>query len=216
MGFNSSERLASIEIGVSAASVLAGTGLSHITRLVHAGGSNLSTFVTTAVSMIGQMVDLGPGLGQISAMSLNNKGFSGISTVLSGFKFSYVYSVAIANLSAINGELKIAVSNGAAGGGFSVALTAALGITRGTEAKDNIGNIQTAGVTTLKGAMALLGFCSVEKSAGRASLSLNLLIFRAVWKGNVCTLYCGACVWHKWAFVVVLCGLHAMQWVRVD
>ncbi|MCX2752191.1 flagellin hook IN motif-containing protein, partial [Campylobacter sp. MIT 21-1682] len=33
MGFNSSERLGSIEVGVSALSALAGTGLSHITRL---------------------------------------------------------------------------------------------------------------------------------------------------------------------------------------
>lgn len=154
MGFNSSERLGSIEIGVSSITVLAGTGLSHITRLVHAGGG-LSTFKTTAVSMIGQMVDLGPGLGQISNMSLNTKGFAGISVALSHFRFSNVYSVARSALSAINGELKIR-NSAIAGGGFSVALTAALGITRGTEAKDNIGNIQTAGVTTLKGAMAVM------------------------------------------------------------
>ena len=87
-------------------------------------------------------------------MSLNTKGFAGISVALSHFRFSNVYSVARSALSTINGELKIANTAVTISGGFSVALTAALGITRGTEAKDNIGNIQTAGVTTLKGAMA--------------------------------------------------------------
>ncbi|MCX2683733.1 MULTISPECIES: hypothetical protein [unclassified Campylobacter] len=105
--------------------------------------------------MIGQMIDIGPGLGRISTLSLNTKGFTGISASLSALKFSFVYSTTLNTLSTVRGDLKIRISNIAAGG-LSVALTAVLGIQRGTEAKDNIGSVQTAGVTTLKGAMAVM------------------------------------------------------------
>ncbi|MCX2752195.1 hypothetical protein OQH60_08580, partial [Campylobacter sp. MIT 21-1685] len=57
-------------------------------------------------------------------------------------KFSNVYSTTLSTLSSVNGTLKIKISNGAAGG-LSTALTAVLGIQRGTEAKDNIGSVQT-------------------------------------------------------------------------
>ncbi|MCX2683736.1 flagellin, partial [Campylobacter sp. MIT 21-1685] len=154
IGFNSVDRLASIEVGVSALSALAGTGLSHITTLVHSAGSGLSTFVTSRVSMIGQMIDIGPGLGQLSTLSLSTKGFSALLTVLSAVRFSNVYSVSLSAVSTVNGDLKIR-NSAAATGGFSVAISA-LSLQRGVVAKEQMGVKQTAGVTTLKGAMAVM------------------------------------------------------------
>ncbi|MCW1361181.1 flagellin, partial [Campylobacter jejuni] len=49
MGFNSSNRVGSIRIGVSSLSVLAGTGLSTDTSLLYSAGSGFSAFVTTGL-----------------------------------------------------------------------------------------------------------------------------------------------------------------------
>ncbi|MCX2683735.1 MULTISPECIES: hypothetical protein [unclassified Campylobacter] len=72
--------------------------------------------------MIGQMIDIGPGLGRISTLSLSTKGFSSIGNSLSALKFSFVYSTTLSTLSSVNGALKI--RNSAVAGGLSVALTA--------------------------------------------------------------------------------------------
>ena len=148
MGFNSVDRLGSIQIGVSALSVLEGSGMSTITTLVNGAGSGFSQWVTSKISNVGQMVDIGPGLGQLSTMSFSAVGLSGLSKLT----FSSVYTVGINALSTVNGDLLV---GSAQAGGLSVALSA-LGVVRETKKNDNIGKEQTAGVTTLKGAMAVM------------------------------------------------------------
>lgn len=154
MGFNASERLASIQIGVSAASVLAGTGLSTNTALIHSAGSGLSVFIVDAagVSMVGQMIDIGPGFGSISNLNLSTKGFSALIAVTSALKFSNVYDIGVSQLSTVNGELFV----GSGANGFSALSSAGIGIMSGQTRIDQIGEQQTAGVTTLKGAMAVM------------------------------------------------------------
>ncbi|EGK7482703.1 flagellin [Campylobacter upsaliensis] len=148
MGFNSVERLGSIQIGVSALSVLEGSGMSTITTLVNSGGSGFSMWVTSKISNVGQMIDIGPGLGKLTTMSFTALGISGLSSLA----FSAVYTVAINALSTVRGDLLVGSQQA---GGLSVALSA-LGVTRETKRNDNIGQVQTAGVTTLKGAMAVM------------------------------------------------------------
>ncbi|EAJ7401515.1 flagellin [Campylobacter upsaliensis] len=148
MGFNSVERLGSVQIGVSSITVLAGTGKSTITTLVNSAGSGFSQWVTSKLSNVGQMVDIGPGLGKLTTMSFTALGISG----LSALAFSAVYTVAINALSTVRGDLLVGSQQA---GGLSVALSA-LGVTRETKRNDNIGQVQTAGVTTLKGAMAVM------------------------------------------------------------
>ncbi|EAJ2424041.1 flagellin [Campylobacter upsaliensis] len=148
MGFNSVERLGSIQIGVSALSVLEGSGMSTITTLVNGGGSGFSQWVTSKISNVGQMIDIGPGLGKLTTMSFTALGISGLSSLA----FSAVYTVAINALSTVRGDLLVGSQQA---GGLSVALSA-LGVTRETKRNDNIGQVQTAGVTTLKGAMAVM------------------------------------------------------------
>ncbi|ELR5024448.1 flagellin, partial [Campylobacter upsaliensis] len=143
MGFNSVERLGSIQIGVSALSVLKGSGMSTITTLVNSAGSGFSQWVTSKISNVGQMIDIGPGLGKLTTMSFTALGISG----LSALAFSAVYTVAINALSTVRGDLLVGSQQA---GGLSVALSA-LGVTRETKRNDNIGQVQTAGVTTLKG-----------------------------------------------------------------
>ncbi|EDP6856460.1 flagellin [Campylobacter upsaliensis] len=148
MGFNSVERLGSVQIGVSSITVLAGTGMSTITTLVNSAGSGFSQWVTSKLSNVGQMVDIGPGLGKLTTMSFTALGISGLSSLA----FSAVYTVAINALSTVRGDLLVGSQQA---GGLSVALSA-LGVTRETKRNDNIGQVQTAGVTTLKGAMAVM------------------------------------------------------------
>ncbi|EPU7282131.1 flagellin [Campylobacter upsaliensis] len=148
MGFNSVERLGSIQIGVSALSVLKGSGMSTITTLVNGAGSGFSQWVTSKISNVGQMIDIGPGLGKLTTMSFTALGISGLSSLA----FSAVYTVAINALSTVRGDLLVGSQQA---GGLSVALSA-LGVTRETKRNDNIGQVQTAGVTTLKGAMAVM------------------------------------------------------------
>ncbi|EAH4720017.1 flagellin [Campylobacter upsaliensis] len=148
MGFNSVERLGSVQIGVSSITVLAGTGKSTITTLVNGAGSGFSQWVTSKISNVGQMIDIGPGLGKLTTMSFTALGISGLSSLA----FSAVYTVAINALSTVRGDLLVGSQQA---GGLSVALSA-LGVTRETKRNDNIGQVQTAGVTTLKGAMAVM------------------------------------------------------------
>ncbi|ECV9713353.1 flagellin [Campylobacter upsaliensis] len=148
MGFNSVERLGSVQIGVSSITVLAGTGKSTITTLVNGANSGFSMWVTSKISNVGQMIDIGPGLGKLTTMSFTALGISGLSTLA----FSAVYTVAINALSTVRGDLLVGSQQA---GGLSVALSA-LGVTRETKRNDNIGQVQTAGVTTLKGAMAVM------------------------------------------------------------
>ncbi|EAJ7398075.1 flagellin [Campylobacter upsaliensis] len=149
MGFNSVERLGSVQIGVSSITVLAGTGKSTITTLVNSAGSGFSQWVTSKLSNVGQMVDIGPGLGQLSTIQFSAvAGVSGLSTL----QFSAVYTVAFNALSTVRGDLQV---GSAQAGGLS-AILSQIGIVRETNRADNIGQVQTAGVTTLKGAMAVM------------------------------------------------------------
>ncbi|EQB9114662.1 flagellin [Campylobacter upsaliensis] len=148
MGFNSVERLGSVQIGVSSITVLANTGMSTITTLVNSGGSGFSQWVTSKISNVGQMVDIGPGLGQLSTIQLSAVGMSG----LAALQFSAVYTVAINALSTVKGDLLVGSSQA---GGLSLALSQ-MGVVRETNRVDNMGKEQTAGVTTLKGAMAVM------------------------------------------------------------
>ncbi|MBS4307663.1 flagellin, partial [Campylobacter vulpis] len=148
MGFNSVERLGSIQVGVSSLTVLAGTGMSTITTLVNSGGSGFSIWVTSKISNVGLMVDIGPGLGQLSTISFSAMGVSG----LSALAFSTVYTVAVNAISSVRGDLLI---GSAQANGLSVVLSN-LGVVRETTKAENIGQVQTAGVTTLKGAMAVM------------------------------------------------------------
>ena len=151
MGFNSFERLATLTRGVSSLTVLNGTGLSTYTQLVYSNGSGLSAFRTTAASMIGQNIDIGPGLGILSTMGLSTKGFSPLANMISSIKFSNVYNLALSNVSTIAGELVVMT---AAANGLST--ISVLGIQRTEERKMQIGLEQTAGVTTLQGAMGVM------------------------------------------------------------
>ncbi|HEC1284800.1 TPA: flagellin, partial [Campylobacter upsaliensis] len=149
MGFNSVERLGSVQIGVSSITVLAGTGKSTITTLVNGAGSGFSQWVTSKLSNVGQMVDIGPGLGQLSTIQFSAvAGVSGLSTL----QFSAVYTVAINALSTVKGDLLVGSSQA---GGLSLALSQ-MGVVREETRNNNIGQVQTAGVTTLKGAMAVM------------------------------------------------------------
>ncbi|ENV1418654.1 flagellin [Campylobacter upsaliensis] len=149
MGFNSVERLGSVQIGVSSITVLAGTGKSTITTLVNGANSGFSMWVTSKLSNVGQMVDIGPGLGQLSTIQ-----FSAVAGVsgLSALRFSAVYTVAINALSTVKGDLLVGSSQA---GGLSLALSQ-IGVVREETRNNNIGQVQTAGVTTLKGAMAVM------------------------------------------------------------
>ena len=151
MGFNSFEKIATITIGVSSLTVLNGTGLSVYTELQYTAGSGLSQFVTNQVSMVGHNIDIGPGLGQISNMSLSTKGFADLADIISSVKFSNVYTVALSQVSTVNGELVVASpqANG-------LSLISALGVVRTEQRQMQIGFEQTAGVTTLTGAMAVM------------------------------------------------------------
>ena len=151
MGFNSFEKIATITIGVSSLTVLNGTGLSVYTELQYTAGSGLSQFRTTQVSMVGHNIDIGPGLGNISNMSLSTKGFAGLANIISSVKFSNVYTVALSQVSTVNGELVVgsAQANG-------LSLISALGVVRSEQRQMQIGFEQTAGVTTLTGAMAVM------------------------------------------------------------
>ncbi|WP_297194545.1 flagellin [uncultured Campylobacter sp.] len=153
MGFNSFEKIATITVGVSSISILQGTGLSTYTQLVYGAGSGLSTFVTTAASNAGYNIDIGPGLGVLSNMSLAaaGTGFSSLADIISVVKFSAVYDVALNAVSTYNGELLIATA--AANGLSTISL---LGVERLEERKMQIGLEQTAGVTTLQGAMSVM------------------------------------------------------------
>ncbi|EAI2894239.1 flagellin [Campylobacter upsaliensis] len=148
MGFNSVERLGSIQIGVSSITVLAGTGKSTITTLVNSAGSGFSQWVTSKISNVGQMIDIGPGLGKLTTMSFTALGISGLSSL----QFSAVYTVAINALSTVKGDLLVGSSQA---GGLSLALSQ-MGVVREETRNNNIGQVQTAGVTTLKGAMAVM------------------------------------------------------------
>ncbi|EAK2739448.1 flagellin [Campylobacter upsaliensis] len=149
MGFNSVERLGSVQIGVSSITVLAGTGKSTITTLVNGANSGFSMWVTSKLSNVGQMVDIGPGLGQLSTIQFSAvAGVSGLSTL----QFSAVYTVAINALSTVKGDLLVGSSQA---GGLSLALSQ-MGVVREETRNNNIGQVQTAGVTTLKGAMAVM------------------------------------------------------------
>ncbi|ELJ8894421.1 flagellin [Campylobacter upsaliensis] len=149
MGFNSVERLGSVQIGVSSITVLANTGMSTITTLVNSAGSGFSQWVTSKISNVGQMVDIGPGLGQLSTIQFSAvAGVSGLSTL----QFSAVYTVAINALSTVKGDLLVGSSQA---GGLSLALSQ-MGVVREETRNNNIGQVQTAGVTTLKGAMAVM------------------------------------------------------------
>ncbi|EPV6929494.1 flagellin, partial [Campylobacter upsaliensis] len=67
-------------------------------------------------------------------------------------QFSAVYTVAINALSTVKGDLLVGSSQA---GGLSLALSQ-IGVVRETNRVDNMGKEQTAGVTTLKGAMAVM------------------------------------------------------------
>nr|CAA72431.1 flagellin [Campylobacter sp.] len=168
MGFNSSNKVASIRIGVTAMSVLAGTGLSKETSLLYTAGSGFSAFTISAKSqlnMVGQVIDLGPKhsafSGGYTALGFTaGSGFSAINSALSMLMYSKMYgtqtgaakfSVAIA-MSTTNIQINSAVSgtNGISG------LYQTLGLEFGEKRIENIGQEQTAGVTTLKGAMAVM------------------------------------------------------------
>ncbi|SUX25961.1 flagellin N-terminal helical domain-containing protein [Campylobacter upsaliensis] len=150
MGFNSVERLGSIQIGVSGLSLLAGTGMSTITALSRSVANGFSQWKTSKISMVGQMIDIGPGLGTLSAMGsrFSSLGMSGLASL----QFSAVYTVAFNALSTVRGDLQV---GSAQAGGLSAVLSQ-IGIVRETNRVDNMGKEQTAGVTTLKGAMAVM------------------------------------------------------------
>ena len=150
MGFNSVERLGSIQVGVSALSVLAGTGMSTITALSRSTANGFSQWKTSKISMVGQMIDIGPGLGTLSTMGqrFSSLGMSGLASL----QFSAVYTVAFNALSTVRGDLQVGSTQA---GGLSAVLSQ-IGVVRETNRVDNMGKEQTAGVTTLKGAMAVM------------------------------------------------------------
>ncbi|OOX95374.1 flagellin [Campylobacter coli] len=168
MGFNSSNRIGSVRIGVSSMTVLDGTGLSKETSLLYTAGSGFSEFTISGKSqlnMIGQVIDLGPNHSAFSngytALGFAaGSGFSAINSALSMLMYSTMYgtqtgaanfSNAVA-MSTANIQINSAVSgaNGVSG------LYQNLGLEFGEKRIENIGQEQTAGVTTLKGAMAVM------------------------------------------------------------
>ncbi|EPE8492050.1 flagellin [Campylobacter coli] len=168
MGFNSSNRIGSVRIGVSSMTVLDGTGLSKETSLLYTAGSGFSEFTISGKSqlnMIGQVIDLGPNHSAFSngytALGFTaGSGFSAINNALSRLMYSTMYgtqtgaanfSNAVA-MSTANIQINSAVSgaNGVSG------LYQNLGLEFGEKRIENIGQEQTAGVTTLKGAMAVM------------------------------------------------------------
>ncbi|EAK3706682.1 flagellin [Campylobacter coli] len=168
MGFNSSNRIGSVRIGVSSMTVLDGTGLSKETSLLHSAGSGFSEFTISGKSqlnMIGQVIDLGPNhsafSGGYTALGFAaGSGFSAINNALSRLMYSTMYgtqtgaanfSTAVA-MSTTNVQIitTISTANGVSG------LYQHLGLQGGEARTENIGQEQTAGVTTLKGAMAVM------------------------------------------------------------
>ncbi|EAI6361203.1 flagellin [Campylobacter coli] len=169
MGFNSNNRVGSIRIGVSSLTVLAGTGLSTDTSLLYSAGSGFSAFVTTGLQMVGQVIDLGPNhsdfatgisaIINISAGSGNSAlGYSELNGALSAAAFSKMYatqsgavqfSVAMAT-STTDIKFISTMSQGGLSGLYND------GLKSGETRTENIGQEQTAGVTTLKGAMAVM------------------------------------------------------------
>ncbi|MCW1360752.1 flagellin, partial [Campylobacter jejuni] len=170
MGFNSSNRVGSIRIGVTAMSVLAGTGLSTEESLLYTAGSGFSKFTVSSTSelgMVGQVIDLGPQhsafSGGVSALGLevgNGKGFSFINSALSQLMYSKMYgtltgAAKFSNAVAMStGDIQV-ISTLSAAGGLS-GLYQHLGLKDGELRIENVGTEQTAGVTTLKGAMAVM------------------------------------------------------------
>ncbi len=166
MGFNSSNRVASVRIGVTAMSVLAGTGLSKETSLLYTAGSGFSAFTISAKSqlnMVGQVIDLGPNhsafVNGYTALGFTaGSGFSAINSALSMASFSKMYatqtgaakfSVAVA-MSTTDIKFISTISTGGLSGFYND------GLKSGETIAENIGQEQTAGVTTLKGAMAVM------------------------------------------------------------
>ncbi|MGJ0125095.1 flagellin [Campylobacter coli] len=168
MGFNSSNRVGSVRIGVSSMTVLDGTGLSKETSLLYTAGSGFSEFTISGKSqlnMIGQVIDLGPNhsafSGGYTALGFAaGSGFSAINSALSMLMYSTMYgtqtgaanfSTAVA-MSTTNVQIitTISTANGVSG------LYQHLGLQGGEARTENIGQEQTAGVTTLKGAMAVM------------------------------------------------------------
>ncbi|HEB7546948.1 TPA: flagellin [Campylobacter coli] len=166
MGFNSSNRVGSVRIGVTAMSVLAGTGLSKETSLLYTAGSGFSAFTISAKSqlnMVGQVIDLGPNHsafanGYTALGFTAGSGFSAINSALSMASFSKMYatqtgaakfSVAVA-MSTTDIKFISTISTGGLSGFYND------GLKSGETRTENIGQEQTAGVTTLKGAMAVM------------------------------------------------------------
>ncbi|HEF9604283.1 TPA: flagellin, partial [Campylobacter coli] len=163
MGFNSSNKVASIRIGVTAMSVLAGTGLSKETSLLYGAGSGFSAFTISKASelgMVGQVIDLGPKHSAFSTgfagLGLETgKGFSFLQSALSQLMYSKIYAVSVgggttfSNAVAVStGEIKV-ISTLSTAAGLS-GLYQNLGLEFGEKRIENIGQEQTAGVTTLK------------------------------------------------------------------
>ena len=162
MGFNANEKLASITIGVSSMTVLAGTGRSTETQYLFSNlGPGMSTFgvdgttaASNAAAVVGNVIDIGPGLGNVSNLGLSalQAGYSLVANALSAARFSAVYDMALSAVSAVVGDLLI----GSGTNGLSALFSANnLGLAH-QERTDGIGDEQTAGVTTLQGAMAVM------------------------------------------------------------
>ncbi|KDA36771.1 flagellin, partial [Campylobacter jejuni K5] len=166
MGFNSNDRVGSIRIGVTAMSILAGTGLSKETSLLYAAGSGFSAFTiskTSELGMVGQVIDLGPNhsafaKGYTALGFVAGSGFSAINSALSMASFSKIFatqsgaakfSVAVA-MSTTDIKFISTISTGGLSGLYND------GLKSGETRVENIGQEQTAGVTTLKGAMAVM------------------------------------------------------------
>ena len=166
MGFNSNDRVGSIRIGVTAMSILAGTGLSKETSLLYTAGSGFSAFTiskTSELGMVGQVIDLGPNhsafaKGYTALGFVAGSGFSAINSALSMASFSKIFatqsgaakfSVAVA-MSTTDIKFISTISTGGLSGLYND------GLKSGETRVENIGQEQTAGVTTLKGAMAVM------------------------------------------------------------
>ncbi len=168
MGFNSSNRVGSVRIGVSSMTVLDGTGLSKETSLLHSAGSGFSAFTISGKShlnMIGQVIDLGPNhsafSGGYTALGFTaGSGFSAINSALSSLMYSKIYgtqtgAAKFSNAVAMSTTNVQVISNVSEANGVS-GLYQNLGLKNGEARAENIGQEQTAGVTTLKGAMAVM------------------------------------------------------------
>ncbi|MFD3132934.1 flagellin [Campylobacter coli] len=173
MGFNSNNRVGSIRFGVSSATMLAGTGLSTDTSLVHGAGSGFSVFVVTKtnISLLGQVIDLGPnqsdfatGISKIINISKGSGNstfkFSTLNTGISAVAFSTMYATSAGGAAAFSVAMSSAHANTVnfistmSAGGLSGLYNN--GLKSGEARTENIGQEQTAGVTTLKGAMAVM------------------------------------------------------------